>query len=301
MLSKFSHKSNQLFRLCHRSFSAINPKNILFINSLGSTIEDKQIYKEMNELVSQITQNVKYDICSFKKENQPSNPDTKEWNSYYSDTIIKTIRWAKFYKYDGVIIGDVSMVPMTLFLNIDKPEYARIFENIKVTSLGEAACSVAKNAGQTFSMIIGYKHLIPLFTDNLIKYGYESSFKSFHVLYDGDMNEEKEYYWDRQTILKQTQTAIQIDKCGAVVLASVCDMETCGMIQTKFPKIPIVYPEMAAMKYCEILIDNYRNQGLPKQKDMEDYNDVLFSNSPVGHIIGNTNIDNKSGDKDITN
>ena len=279
----------------YRHFSAIGPpKNILYINSLGTEVEDKQIYKELNELVPQFTTNVKYDVCSFKLSDKPINPNKQEWDWYYNHEIIKTIRWAKYYKYSGIVIGDTSITPMAILLNTHN---VNDFTDIKITSLGEASCIVAKGQSKTktFSIIIGYKHLIPLFKENLIKYGFEEAFKSFHVLYDGelDINNKKEYYWDRQSIAKLTQKAIQTDKCGAIILSSVCDLETCGMIQTKFPKIPIIYPEMAALKYCEMLIDDHRNQGIQKKQDNDDYNDVLFDKCPVGHIIGNTNIDNK--------
>eukprot|EP01083_Nonionella_stella_P024613 67860_1 len=295
MLRYLGHKSWRypMFTLCNRYFSAIGPpKNILYMNSLGSEKEDKEIYEELNSLVPQITTNVKYDVCSFKSDDKPENPNQQEWNWYYNNTIMKTIRWARFYKYDGVIIGDVSCVPMKVLLDTHN---VSDFENIRVTSLGEASCIIAKNAGTTFSMVIGYKHVIPLFTENLIKYGFEDSFKAFHVLFDGDMNEVKGFPWDKQAVAKQTQEAIRKDKCGAVVLAACCDLETCGIIQAKFPKIPIIYPEIAAMKYCELLIDNHRNQAqaVASKTDMEDYNDVLFEKCPVGNVIGNTNIDNK--------
>ena len=284
--------------LHHRHFSAIGPpKNVLFMNSLGGAALDQQIYDELNQLVPQCTTNLKFDVCSFREEDKPTNPNKQQWDWYYQHSIAKTLKWAKYHKYDGVIIGDVSLVPMAVLLNTHSLSN---FGNIKITSLGEAACIVAKSQGKTFSMVIGYEHLVPTFKDNLIKYGFEDSFKAFHVLHDGERKENEEYPWDRQMILKQTQKAIREDRCGAVVLASCCDLQTCGLIQTKWPKIPIVYPEMAAMKYCEIMIDNHRNQhGTAKEKDTDDYNDVLFQNSPIGHIMGNTNIDNKSEGKTL--
>ena len=114
------------------------------------------------------------------------------------------------------------------------------------------------------------------------------------MLYECDLSDKNEFYWDKQTILDKVRKAINEDKCGAVILASCCDSKLCGHIQIRYPKIPVIYPPMAAMKYCEMMIDNYRNQGIPKQKDLTDYNDVLFHNSPIGHIIGNTSIDNKN-------
>ena len=297
MLSKIFNRSKQIPINNQRCFSAIGPpKNVLYLNSLGSETEDKDIFKELNELVPQFTTNLKYDVCSFNPDKKPKNPDSREWHAYYNQTIIKAFRWAKFYKYDGVIIGDVSLSPMSVLLATDS---INAFEDIKITSLGEAACAVAKNAGKTFSIILGYTHLIPLFRDNLIKFGFEDSFKSFHALYEGDMSEKRDFYWDKQTILDKTQKALREENVGGVILASVCDLETCGRIQTRFPKVPIVYPEMAALKYNELMIDGHRSQnGAQKKKvDMNDYNDVLFDNSPIGHIIGNTDIDNKLNSK----
>ena len=286
----------------YRYFSAIGPpKNILYINSLGSKTEDIDIYNELDDLVPSITKNVKFDVCSFKQENKPSSPNKQEWDWYYNHEIVKTIRWSKYYKYDGVVIGDPSISPMAVLLTTHS---APDFGHIKITSLGEASCLIAKQSANNngFSMIIGYKYLEPLFTENLIKYGYEEAFKSFHVLYDPDdnnqsENDQKEYHWDKQRIAKLVHTAIQKDKCGAVILCSCCDLKTCGNIQTKFPKVPIIYPEIAAMKYCEMLIDDHRNKGMHRQQDMEDFNDVLFEKSPVGHIIGNTTIDNRNLNK----
>lgn len=214
---------------------------ILWIDPIGTDVFSADMLKILNAAKRAHT---KVDVVSLPAD----RPDHLEYHAYEGLVVADIIRLTHQAagEYDAVVIG--------CFYDVGLREAREVSGRAIVTAPCQSATAIARNLGNTFSVLVGRRKWIPKMSENVQLYGHGHAMVSMRPLELGVHDFQADHDLTCNRLLTEGRKAIQEDGAEVLILGCTAEFGFNKMIQEELG-VPVVDAVTAPFKYAEFLAE----------------------------------------------
>lgn len=213
---------------------------ILYINPVGTSVNDASMIRELRESVAKGTE---VDLVSLQRG--PWHVEYYYYESLVLADVLHKVKEAENDGYDAVVLG--------CFYDLGLQEAREMSERTVITGPAESAMLLACSLGYKFSIIVGRRKWIPQMTDNIVKYGLKDRFASFRVIDMGVLDFQRNPSRTSRAQIEEGRKAVELDGAEVLILGCTAEFGFWNLLQKKLG-VPVLDPVITPLKYAEYLV-----------------------------------------------
>lgn len=214
---------------------------ILWIDPIGTDVFSAEILALLMEWRHKHNE---VDVVSLA----PDRPQHLEYHAYEALVIADIVRLVYDHRraYDAFVIG--------CFYDVGLREAREVSGKAIVTAPCQSATAIARNLGNSFSVLVGRRKWIPKMHENVRLYGHEHALASMRPLELGvhDFQADHERTTDR--LLAEGRRAVEEDGAEVLVLGCTAEYGFNQKMQQALG-VPVIDAVTAPFKYAEFLAE----------------------------------------------
>ena len=214
---------------------------ILWIDPIGTDAYSAEMLALLLE--SRHEQN-EVDIVSLA----PDRPQHLEYHAYEALVIADIVRLVYEHRqsYDAFVIG--------CFYDVGLREAREVSGKAIVTAPCQSATAIARNLGNSFSVLVGRRKWIPKMHENVRLYGHEHALASMRPLELGVHDFQADHKRTTDRLLAEGRRAVEEDGAEVLVLGCTAEYGFNQKMQQALG-VPVIDAVTAPFKYAEFLAE----------------------------------------------
>lgn len=220
---------------------------ILWLDVIGTDVYSAEMLRILRQTSRPETE---VDIVSLP----PDRPQHLEYHTYEALVIGDIVRLTYEHagNFDALVIG--------CFYDVGLREAREISGKAIVTAPCHSATAIARNLGNSFSVLVGRRKWIPKMRENVRLYGHEHALASMRPLGLGVHDFQADHGRTTERLLSEGYKAVHEDGAEALILGCTAEYGFNRTMQEELG-VPVIDAVTAPFKYAEFLAETAQRFG----------------------------------------